>query len=83
MPHDRSTLIGRVSALLTQQRYNPVVIHNQSRGAWAECSDQRKSLPQSGEGEGPPRAPPAQKRGGWVSFTSATSRQTGSAFNRR
>jgi integrase/recombinase XerD len=33
MPHDRSTLIDRLRALLTQQRYNSVAIDNQCRGA--------------------------------------------------
>ena len=33
MLHDRSALIDQLRAHLTQQRYNPVVIHNQCRGA--------------------------------------------------
>ncbi len=33
MPHDRSALIDQLRALLTQQRYNSVVIHNHCRGA--------------------------------------------------
>ena len=33
MPHDRSALIDQLRALLTQQRYNSVVIHNYCRGA--------------------------------------------------
>lgn len=33
MPHDRSALIDQLRALLTQQRYNPVVIHNYCRSA--------------------------------------------------
>lgn len=32
-PHDRRALIDQLRALLTQQRYNPVVIHNQCRSA--------------------------------------------------
>ncbi len=33
MPHDRRALIDQLRAHLTQQRYNPAVIHNQCRGA--------------------------------------------------
>jgi integrase/recombinase XerD len=33
MPHDRSALIDQLRALLTKQRYNPVVIHNECRCA--------------------------------------------------
>jgi hypothetical protein len=33
MLHDRSALIDQFRTHLTQQRYNPVVIHNQCRGA--------------------------------------------------
>jgi integrase/recombinase XerD len=33
MPHDRGALIDRLSALLTQQRFNPVVVHNYCRSA--------------------------------------------------
>ncbi len=33
MPHDRSSLIDQLRALLTQQRYNSVVIHNYCRNA--------------------------------------------------
>jgi hypothetical protein len=33
MLHDRSALIDQLRTHLTQQRYNPVVIHNQCRGA--------------------------------------------------
>ena len=32
-PHDRRALIDQLRALLTQQRYNPIVIHNQCRNA--------------------------------------------------
>ena len=33
MPHDGRALIDQLRALLTQQRYSSVVIHNQCRGA--------------------------------------------------
>jgi integrase/recombinase XerD len=33
MPHDRGALIDQLRALLTQQRYNPVVVHNYCRSA--------------------------------------------------
>ena len=33
MPHDRSALIDQLRALLTQQRYDSVVIHNYCRSA--------------------------------------------------
>ena len=33
MPNDRSALIDQLRALLTQQRYNSVVIHNYCRSA--------------------------------------------------
>jgi len=33
MRYDRSTLINQLSELLTQQRYNSVVIHNYCRKA--------------------------------------------------
>lgn len=33
MPHDRGALIGELRALLTQQRFNPVVVHNYCRSA--------------------------------------------------
>jgi len=43
MPHDRSALIDQLRALLTQQRYNPVVIHNYCRSAehFVECLGRR------------------------------------------
>jgi hypothetical protein len=33
MPHERSVLIDQLRALLTQQRYSSVVVHNYCRGA--------------------------------------------------
>jgi len=33
MPHERGALIDQLRALLTQQRYNPVVVHNYCRSA--------------------------------------------------
>jgi integrase/recombinase XerD len=43
MPHDRSALIDQLRSLLTQQRYNPVVIHNYCRSAehFVECLGRR------------------------------------------
>ena len=33
MPHDRRALIDQLKALLTQQRYSSVVVHNYCRSA--------------------------------------------------
>jgi hypothetical protein len=33
LPHHRSALVDRLRALLTQQRYDSVVVHNYCRGA--------------------------------------------------
>ena len=43
MPHERGALIDQLRALLTQQRYNSVVIHNYCRSAehFVECLGRR------------------------------------------